>query len=130
VTVDDAYLTAAMRQAAGGMPVVGGVTALTAHALPGDRIVLSGVSGALGASTPVSMTLQPFVRSGALAVRVLDARVGGLSLPAFLDAQIEAAINAQIATLGQSALSGSPHYVVTSVATTLGHITLTLGPTV
>jgi hypothetical protein len=59
---------------------------------------------------------------------VLDARIGGMPLPGFLDARAEAAINAQIANLGQSTVSGSPHYTVTSVATTLGHITLTLSP--
>lgn len=128
ITVDDAYLTAAVRQAASGVPVVGGISKLTVHAVPGDRLLLAGTSNEFGVSTPVSMVLQPLARHGDFTVHVLESRIGGMPLPGFLDAQVENAINQQVANLGQSALSGSPPYVVTGVTTTYGHITLTLGP--
>jgi hypothetical protein len=123
VTVDDAYLTTAVRQAVGSVPVVNGVSDLAAHAEPGDKMLLSGTSN----GAPVSVTLQPQLSNGALSVHVASSRIGGLPLPGFVDGQAESAINSQLATLSQSALSGT-HYVVTSVSTTSGHIVLTLGP--
>ena len=123
VTVDDAYLTTAVGQAMASVPVVGGATNLAAHAEPGDQILLSGTSG----GAPVSMTLQPLASQGVLSVHVLDAHIGGMPLPGFVDGQAESAINSQINSLSQSTLAGT-HYTVTSVSTTSGHIILTLGP--
>jgi hypothetical protein len=122
VTMDDAYLTSAVRQAVGSVPVIGSVTNLTAHAEPGDQMLLSGTSN----GAPLSITLQPLLSNGVVSVHVADAHIGGLPLPSFIDGQAESAINSQLATLSQSALSGT-HYVVTSVTTTSGHIVLTLG---
>ena len=61
-------------------------------------------------------------------MRVVESSAGGVPLPDFLDTQIESAINSQLSSVGKSALSGAPNYVVTDVATSNGQITLTLGP--
>jgi hypothetical protein len=61
-------------------------------------------------------------------MHVLSAEIGGLPVPGLLDGQIENAINGQMVPLGQSALSGSQHYQVTSVSTQSGQLTLNLDP--
>jgi hypothetical protein len=128
IAVDDAYLTSAVRQAANSVPVASGFTGITAHAQPGDRILISGTAQSLFLQVPVSMTLQPLARDGKLTMHVLSASVGGAPVPAVVTGQLERSINAQLGSLGQSALSGTPQYVVTGVATSLGHLILTLGP--
>jgi hypothetical protein len=126
VSVDDAYLTAAVRQAAANVPAASNVSSLTAHVQSGDHIVVSGDASVFSVPVPLSMTLQPVVNQGALTVQVVDAYVGGFPMPGLLDTQLEGAINAQLGPLGQSTLAGGPHYVVTSVATAPGLLTLTL----
>jgi hypothetical protein len=126
VTVDDAFLTAAIRTGSSSVASSYGISDLTAQSVPGDRVIVSGSSTGLLVAVPVTMTLQPLASNGVLSMHVIQATYGGVPLPGFFDAQIENAINSQIANLGKSPLSGT-NYVVTNVTTSYGHITLTFG---
>jgi hypothetical protein len=129
LTVDDAFIATALRQAlANGLPGYS-IANVRAHCVPGDRILLGAdAAGPFAISAPVYMNLQPVASQGYFTVHVLDARVGGLTLPAAADAQIEQAANNQLRSLGSAALAGPSQYVVTGVTTTTGHATVTLGP--
>lgn len=132
VTVDDAFLTTALRVAFQQTRLPVQVRDASAHCVPGDRILVSGAADLplLGVSAPVSMTLQPVVGHGHLTMRILSAHIGGLTLPATADAALERAVDAQLSGLGGAALGGAPGaptYALTGVTTADGQLTLTLG---
>jgi LmeA-like phospholipid-binding len=134
VTLDDAFLSAALQTGLqqDHLPFV--IRHAGAHCVPGGRIVATGQASLgrlpLGIQSDLAMTLQPVAQQGRLHVHVLDASVGALALPSAVNTAIEDALDRQLASVGgQVSLGGrfGPHYVVTGVATTDGHLTLTLG---
>ena len=128
LTVDDAFIATALRQALGNTVPGYSLANVRAHCVPGNRIqVAADATGPFGISVPAFMNLQPVASQGHLTIHVLEARIGGLTLPAAVDAQIEQAANSQLRSLGSASLSGPPQYVVTGVTTTTGHATVTLG---
>jgi hypothetical protein len=130
LTVDDTFLTAAMREGLNQSPLGASIHGVTAHCVPGGRILVAGESSLdpLNIHAPLTMTLEPTISQGRLSVHVLTATIGGLVLPGTLDAQIESALNDQMRSLGAFTLTGSLRYVVSSVTTTDGQMTLTLRP--
>lgn len=132
VTVDDAFLTAAMGDALHQVALGVNVHDVAAHCVPGDQIQLRGVADAqLGPFTqpmPLAISLQPAASQGHLTVHVLSARIGGLTLPGAVDAQIEAAANSQLGSVGHVAVAGAPPYEVRAIQTTYQHLTILLGP--
>lgn len=130
VTVDDAFLTASLDNALHQVPLGTSIRGVTAHCVPGDRILLSADTqlGPFNQPGTFSMTLQPGASQGHFVVHVLSASIGGLTLPAAVDAQMEAAADAQLRSLGDTALAGSTQYVVRGAQTTYDHLTVMLGP--
>lgn len=127
VTVDDAFLSAAIRTALAGAQLPITITNARAQCLAGDRINITGTAGIGPLAAPLTITAQPVAVDGRLAMRVLSASVGAAPLPTDADAAIESAIDTQIAaTVGR--VLPDTGYVVRAARTTPGHLIVVVGP--
>jgi hypothetical protein len=127
ITVDDAFLSAAMRTALAGAQLPIAVSDARAHCLAGDRILVSGSAGVGPLTSSLTMTVQPVAVDGRLAMHVLSASVGSVPLPTGADAALEDAIDAQlVATIGR--VLPDTGYVVHAARTAPGQLILVLGP--
>lgn len=127
VTVDDAFLSAAMRTGLSGAQLPVAVSDTRAHCLAGDRITVASTAGVGPLAAPLTITVQPVAQRGQLAMHVLSASVGSVPLPTDADAALEGAINAQLAATIGRILPGTD-YVVRGVRTAPGQLILVLGP--
>lgn len=128
LTLDDAFLTQisadALHQAR--LPFTIANTRVAIH--PDDQIAISADAtiGPLTRQLAVTGTLAAV--DGRVQVHVTQAEVGGLGLPAALDAALESALNAKLATLNDLFQFGGTSYAITSLTTQEGQLTLGLAP--
>jgi uncharacterized protein YpmS len=108
VTLDESFLTALLQRALADTPAttVPGVavpkTQVRAE-LRGDTIVVHAAVEVLGAPTEGTITMQPVLRDGRLAIDVMETNLGSIVLPA-MDRVLDDQINARVHSL----LDGMP----------------------
>ncbi len=128
LTLDDAFLSQlsadGLRQAA--LPFTLSNVRVAIHPANQIAITADATAGLLTRRLAVAATLS--AEGGQLRLRVTQAAVGGLSLPAPLDAALETALNAKLASLNDLLQFGGTSYAITSVTTQEGLLTLGLAP--
>ncbi|HLY30063.1 MAG TPA: hypothetical protein VKQ36_03490 [Ktedonobacterales bacterium] len=130
ITVDDAFLTNVTQAAISSASLPVPITNVHAHILAGDSIVITGQTPALPFLGPghFSATAQPLVSNGKLSIHLLKGTLGGITAPTQVLRAIEIAINQQLDGTTFAPTIGNVQYVVVSVTTTTGHMTMTLEP--
>ena len=108
LTLDESFLTAVIQRAiadgsAGSMPGVAVPKTQVRAELKGDLIVVHASVEVLGAPTEGTVSLRPALRSGRLALDVVETNLGSIALPA-MDQVLDKQINARV----QSLLDGVP----------------------
>lgn len=108
VTLDESFLTALMQRAmaapaANTVPGVDVPKTNVRAELRGDLIVVHASVNVLGAPTEGTVSMRPVLRSGKLAIDVVETNLGSIALPA-LDQVLDQQINARL----QSLLDGMP----------------------
>lgn len=128
LTLDDAFLSQlsadALRQA--GLPFALSNVRVAIH--PANQIAIAADATAGPLTRQLAITGILSVDGGRVRLHVTQAAVGGLSLPAPLDAALESALNARLATLNGLLQFGGTSYAITSVTTEEGQLTLGLAP--
>lgn len=128
LTLDDTFLSQlsadGLRQA--NLPFTTSNVRVAIH--PHDQIAISADATAVLLTRQLAVTGILGVDGGRLRLHVTQAAIGGLALPAAFDAALESALNAQLASLNDLFQYGGTRYVITSLATREGQLTLGLAP--
>ncbi|HEU5438710.1 MAG TPA: hypothetical protein VFU88_05430 [Ktedonobacterales bacterium] len=128
LTVDDAFLSqlAAGGLAQGQLPF--SVSNVRVRVQAGNVMTMTGTTSPAGLlpARELSVTGQLAASGGRVSFHVTQATVGGLPLPPPVDAALEQALNARLATLADILQVGNTHYSVTGVRTTDGQLTAVL----
>jgi hypothetical protein len=129
ITMDDAYLTSAVRTSLSHAKLPVTVSHVRAHALAGNMVEIGGDVTLLPGLPPRPMTARMALNvvDHKVAVTMLSSTLGGLQMPSPVLDGMQKALNAQLgASISQ--LGGSPaHYRIDGVQTTDGSLTLQLG---
>ncbi len=130
VTITDAYLSDAAGDALAhaGLPVP--VSNVRAHITPGNIVTLAGDLATLPGGGPrhVQAVAQVSVIDGQIAIHMVDGSIGGLAIPAPMLAIAQSAINDRLRAAVPALSTGSRTYRVTSMSSTSGSLTVTVGP--
>lgn len=128
LTLDNAFLSQLGSDALRGAALPFTITNVHVAIHPGNQIAIAAdaTAGLFTRELAVAGTLT--ATDGRLRLHVTQAAVGGLALPAALDAALESALNARLAALNDLFQLGGTRYAITSVATQEGLLTLGLAP--
>ena len=128
ITVDDAFLSQLGAEALNGAALPFAISNVRVAIHPANQIAIyaDATAGLLTRQLTVTGTLAAV--NGRLRLSVTRASIGGLALPAALDAVLESALNARLATLNDLFQFGGTSYAITSVTTQEGQLTLGLAP--
>lgn len=128
LTLDDAFLSQLGAEALRGAALPFAISNVRVAIHPANQIAVfaDATAGLFTRQLTVTGTLAAV--DGRLRLSVTQASVGGLALPAALDAVLESALNARLATLNDLFQFGGTSYAITSVTTQEGQLTLGLAP--
>lgn len=117
ITMDDVYLTQVVGSAVSQASLPISLSDVQVEILPDDRVKISGNARTLIPGTnQMVATAQIETRSGTLALHILSAKIGGLTLPAAITSALERAINAKLAEMIQELVPQG--YTISGVSTT------------
>lgn len=128
ITLDDAFLSQLDAEALTGAALPFAISSVRVAIHPANQIAIyaDATAGLFTRQLTVTGTLTAV--DGRLRLSVTQASVGGLALPAALDAALESALNARLAALNDLFQFGGTSYAITSVTTQEGKLTLGLAP--
>jgi hypothetical protein len=130
VTLTDALLTsqiAASQRNASGIALANP----RAHIQADGRLVISGtLQGMLvGSGSTATVVMQPYVQRHTLAISLVSAKVGGITVPPALLGSFRDQINSQLAKTGHLSLGADQALMVGGVAFENGAMTVSFIPT-
>lgn len=128
ITLDDAFLSQLGSDALHGAALPFTITNVRVAIHPANQFAVFADATAGPLTRQLTLTGTLAAVDGRLRLRVTQAAVGGLALPAALDAALESALNARLATLNELFQFGGTSYAITSVTTREGQLTLGLAP--
>ncbi len=121
--ISENYLERRMRASAAQLLQANRVQDLRVDVVPGNRVVLSGVTNVLGAPVPLMVDLRLSAAGGMVRAQVVSGHVGPIPLPEALLADIQTAVDQ---TLAEVIMLDRIGLTVVGVETDEGTVTLIL----